>query len=87
MKLPALFLLLSACACAPLTEDQIYDRDVREIEANERFLEKEADCKRRRGVMVYSYRSKTRTGTERSTADIVTARCETMADGTLGDIY
>ena len=84
MKTIALILLMSVCACAPLTEDQIYDREVREIEANEKFLEEEADCKRRGGIMVYNNNSATRTKRKPNNADIVTARCDTSIDGALG---
>ena len=84
MKTIALILLMSVGACAPLTEDQIYDREVREIEASEKFLQEEADCKRRRGVMVYTNNSATRTKRKPNNADIVTARCDTSMDGARG---
>jgi hypothetical protein len=84
MKFLAPFLLLSAVACAPLTEDQIYEREVRLIEAEDKFLEKKADCARRRGVMVYDYRQKGRLNSEPDAADMVTARCDTTMDGALG---
>ena len=84
MKNIALILLVSVCACAPLTEDQIYDREVREIEASEEFLQEEADCKRRRGVMVYTNNSATRTKRKPNNADIITARCDTSMDGARG---
>ena len=84
MKTIALILLMSVCACAPLTEDQIYDREVREIEASDEFREDEADCKRRGGVMVYKNNSATRTKRKANNADIITARCETSIDPVRG---
>ena len=80
MKTIALILLMSVCACAPLTEDQIYDREVREIEASDEFRQEEADCKRRRGVMVYTNNSATRTKRNSSNQDVITARCDTSID-------
>ena len=84
MKTIALILLVSVCACAPLTEDQIYDREVREIEASEKFREDEADCKRRGGIMIYNNNSATRTKRKPNNADIITARCEMSIDGNRG---
>jgi len=84
MKIIALILLISVCACAPLTEDQIYDREVREIEASEKFLQEEADCKRRRGVMVYTNNSATRMKRNSNNDDVITARCDTSMEGARG---
>lgn len=84
MKSITLILLISVCACAPLTEDQIYEREVREIEASEEFLEEAADCKRRRGVMVYNNNSATRMRRNSNNADVITARCDTSIDGARG---
>ena len=81
MKTIALILLMSVCACAPLTEDQIYDREVREIEASDEFRQEEADCKRRRGVMVYTNNSATRMKRSSNNQDVITARCDTSIDG------
>ena len=84
MKTIALILLISVCACVPLTEDQIYEREVRDIEASERFLQEEADCKRRRGVMVYTNNSATRTKRKPNKEDVITARCDTSIEGVRG---
>jgi hypothetical protein len=84
MKTVALILLMSVCACAPLSEDQIYDREIREIEASEKFLQEEADCKRRRGVMVYTNNSATRMKRNSNNEDVITARCDTSIDGARG---
>jgi hypothetical protein len=84
MKTIAMILLISVCACAPLTEDQKYDREVREIEASEKFLQEKEDCKRRRGVMVYTNNSATRTKRKPDNEDVVTARCDTTTDGDHG---
>jgi hypothetical protein len=84
MKTIAMILLISVCACVPLTEDQIYDREVREIEASEKFLQEEADCKRRRGVMVYTNNSATRMKRSTNNKDVITARCDTTTDGDHG---
>jgi len=56
----ATVLSLSACTATPETEDEIYDREVRKVEAEDRFLRMVADCDRNGGVMVYAYNSGSR---------------------------
>ena len=87
MKYSALFLLVSVCACAPLTEDQIYDREVRKIEANERFQQDKEDCERRHGIMVYDHRTKPRNNDKPDSSGMVTARCDMTMDDALRRYY
>lgn len=44
-------------ACTPLTEQQIYDREVRLIEAREEYFAKEASCTHMGGSMQVRTRS------------------------------
>ena len=86
MRLLALFLLVSACSSVPMTEDQKYERDVRKIEAEDGYLQEEADCARKSGVMVYDYHTKPRRKGEPDPEALRTARCEWSTKG-LGAIY
>jgi len=80
MKLLPLLLLVFVCSCAPLTEDEKYERDVKKIEAGEKYQLEEAACKRRGGVMVYQYFSNSKRKDEPDSKNIKSARCETSID-------
>ena len=64
-------LILSLCACAPLTEHERFDRENRLNLAKEEYLQKEADCRRVGGAMQMQATPLSKNGRH----DYMTARC------------
>ena len=66
--------VLSLCACAPLTEQQNFERDNRLNLAKEEFLQKEEACKRAGGAMQMQVTPLSKNGRH----DYKSARCVGM---------
>ena len=87
MKILALFLLVSACSMEPLTEDQIYEREVAKIEATDEYIQEEIDCRRRGGVMIYDYYTASKKNRALDPDEIKDAHCETSVNHINGSIF
>jgi len=66
--------LLLLCACAPMSEQELFERDDRLNLAKEEFGRREASCRRMGGTMIFSTTPLAKTGYH----DYKSARCVSL---------
>ena len=76
LKLSAAFALLCGNSCAPLTEDQIIQREIRQVEAEAEFRQRESACLRKGGVMIYDHFFTSRIKRKMDPIQMKTAYCD-----------
>lgn len=80
----ALFLVVSACSMAPMTEEEIYERETARNEVEDDYLLREMACNDIGGVMVFTHYSTYRRKQKLTAAKMKSARCvKSVAD--IGD--
>jgi len=84
---PALFLVLSACSMAPMTEEEIYDRETARNEAEDEFLMRKMECDDIGGVMIFEHYSGFRKKRKLTRAQMKSARCERSTIDAVKGVY
>ncbi len=84
---PALFLVASSCSFAPLTEEEIYDRETARIEVEDKFLMKQMECDDLGGVMVFERYNGYSKKKKLTTVQMKSARCERTSIDALSGVY
>jgi len=83
----ALFLLISACSMAPMTEEEIYARETARNELEDEYLMKQMACDDIGGVMVFDYQTMHRKKRKLTAAQMKSAHCVRSTTNLGGSVY
>ena len=82
-----LFLIVSACSMAPMTEEEIYERETARNEVEDDYMMREMACNDIGGVMVFNHYSTYRKKQKLTAAQMKSAHCVRSAAEIGDSIY